>query len=81
MTPIVNGIRGDYGRKLNFVYASLDGQSGKDMARQYGVQGYPIVLLLDSEGNQANIIRGVVARGVLSKAIDDVLEKKQSTAH
>ncbi|MFQ5857797.1 MAG: hypothetical protein ACE5LU_19505 [Anaerolineae bacterium] len=73
MTPIVNGIRSDYRRKLNFVYASMNEQSGKDLARQHEVWGYPIVLLLDSEGNKANIIRGVVPRAVLEKAIDDLL--------
>ena len=73
MTPIVNGIRSDYRRKLNFVYAPLDGQSGKDLARQYGVQGYPIVLLLDNEDNRVNIIRGVVSHVVLERSIDNLL--------
>ena len=73
MTPIVNGLRSDYGRKLNFIYASVDEQSGKDIAKQYGVQGYPIVLLLDSRGNKVNVIRGVVPRTLLEKAIDDLL--------
>ena len=78
MTPIVNGIRSDYRRKLNLVYACLDKQGGKDLARQYEVQGYPIVLLLDSEGNKANIIRGVAPRAVLEKAIDDLLVEEMS---
>lgn len=73
MTPIVNGIRSDYRRKLNFVYASMNEQSGKDLARQHEVWGYPIVLLLDSEDNKVNTIRGVVPRAVLEKAIDDLL--------
>ncbi len=76
MTPIVNGIRKDYRRKLNFVYASVDGQSGQDLARQYGIRGYPIVLFLDSEGNKVNTIQGVVPHVVLEKAIDDLLAKE-----
>ena len=76
MTPVVNGIRSDYRWKLNFVYASLEEQSGQDLARQYGIRGYPIVLFLDSEGNKVNIIRGAVPRVVLEKAIDDLLAKE-----
>ena len=72
MKPIVNGIRSDYRRELNFVYASLDGQRGQDLARQHGGRGYPTVLLLDSEGNRVNIIPGVAPRAVLEKAIDDL---------
>jgi thioredoxin-related protein len=76
MTPIVNGIRGDYRRKLNFVYASLDEKSGKDLARRHGVIGYPVVLLLDGEGNKANTIRGVAPRAVLEQAIDELYAKE-----
>jgi thioredoxin-related protein len=76
MTPIVNGIRSVYWWKLNFVYASLEQQSGQDLARQYGIYGYPIFLFLDSEGNKVNIIRGAVPRVVLEKAIDDLLAEE-----
>jgi len=73
MTPIVNGIRKEYGRELNFVYVCLEEERGRDLARQYGIQGYPVVLLLDSEGNRVNVIRGVVAPVVLENAIGDLL--------
>jgi thioredoxin-related protein len=76
MTPIVNRIRSDYRWKLNLVYASLEEQSGQDLARQYGIRGYPIVLFLDSEGNKVNVIQGVVPHVVLEKAIDDLLAKE-----
>ncbi len=75
MTPIVNGIRGDYKRQLNFVYACLDEQSGREVAAQQQVEGYPLILLLDSKGNKVNVIRGVYPRAVLAKVIDDLLEK------
>lgn len=76
MTPIVNGIRSDYRWKLNLVYASVEQQSGQDLARQYGIYGYPIFLFLDSEGNKVNVIRGAVPRVVLEKAIDDLLAEE-----
>ncbi len=76
MTPIVNGVRSDYGRELGFVYACLEKQSGRDLARQYEVIGYPCILFLDSEGNKVNVMHGVVPRAVLEKAIDDLLAEE-----
>ena len=76
MTPIVNGIRSDYKRQLNFTYASLDEESGQGLAKQHGVEGYPLVLLLDSEGNNVNVIRGVFPRTVLEAAVDDLLAQE-----
>ena len=73
MTPIVNGIKSHYNRELSFVYACLDEKSGQDVARQHGVEGYPVVLLLDSKGKRENIIRGVFPRPVLEGAIDQLL--------
>jgi thioredoxin-related protein len=76
MTPIVNGIKNDRGRQLNFVYACLDEQSGRDIAAQHGVVGYPLILLLDSQGNKVNTIRGVFPRVVIEKAIDELLAEE-----
>ena len=46
MTPIVNGIRNDYRRELDFVYACLDEQSGRDVAAEYGVAPEAMLLTM-----------------------------------
>ncbi len=73
MNPIVDGIRQKYRKQLNVVYVSLDRSDGKKLAKQYGVFGTPTFLLLDSEGNQVNILRGSLPLPVLEQAIEDLI--------
>lgn len=77
MTPVVDEIRQEYGRQLHVVYAEVDQQDGKSLASQHGIIGYPTILLLDSEGERAGLLRGVVPRSSLAKAIDDLLQEQQ----
>ena len=72
MTPIVDGIRDKYGQRLDVVYANVDQQQGKDLAKQYGVIGYPTILLIDSEGERAGLLSGVVPRPTLEQMVDDL---------
>jgi thioredoxin-related protein len=55
------------------VYVSLDRSDGKKLAKQYGVYGTPTFVLLDSEGNQVNILRGSLPLPVLEQAIEDLI--------
>lgn len=73
MNPIVDGIRQKYRKQLNVVYVSLDRPDGKKLAKQYGVYGTPTFVLLDSEGNQVNILRGSLPLPVLEQAIEDLI--------
>jgi thiol-disulfide isomerase/thioredoxin len=73
MTPIVNDIEQKYGKQLDVTYAELEQEEGKQLARQHGVIGFPILLLLDGEGERANLFQGVVPQAVVEGAIDDLL--------
>jgi thioredoxin 1 len=77
MTPVVNEIEQKYGRQVDIVYAEVDQQDGKDLARRYGIIGYPTVLLLDSSGERFGLLRGVVPLASLEKAVDDLLQEGQ----
>lgn len=76
MTPVVEELEGKYGRQLNVVYAEVDQQQGKDLARKHGIIGYPTILLLDSNGEQVGVLRGVVPLPSLEKALDGLLQKE-----
>ena len=73
MNPIVDGIEQQYRRHIDVVYVSVDESEGKELAREYGVIGTPTFLLLDSEGNQVNILRGSLPAPVIEKAIEDLI--------
>lgn len=75
MTPVVNEIEQKYGRQVDIVYAEVEQQEGKDLARRYGIIGYPTVLLLDSSGERAGLLRGVVPLASLEKAVEDLLQE------
>ncbi len=73
MTPIVDGLKDEYGRQIDVDYANVKDQKTKDLARQYGIIGYPAFLFLDSSGERVNLLRGVVPQSILEKTIDDLL--------
>ena len=54
----MDGLRREYRGQLNVVYVDIDRSDGKELARKHGVVGTPTLLLLDSEGNQVNVLRG-----------------------
>jgi thioredoxin-related protein len=73
MEPIVNGIRREYRGKLGVVYADVDTSDGKELARQYGAFGTPTFVLLDSQGEQVQVLRGSFPASLIVQAIEDVL--------
>jgi len=78
MSPIVNEARKHYRGRINFVDANMDQQSGKELAKQYQVIGYPTLLLLDSKGNKVSTLRGVMPLALIEKEFENLLagEKK-----
>ena len=78
MNPIVDEVKSDYGRKVKFEYISMDDKSGKDKATEYGVIGYPNLLILDSAGEEFSLLKGVVPQASIEKALDDVLAKEEN---
>lgn len=70
MTPIVNGVKGHYRWQLDVIYADLDQQAGKDLAQKHNVRAYPVIILLDREGNEVKRLQGVISRAPLEEVID-----------
>lgn len=80
MSPIVDGLKREYRGRLNVVYVSMDRADGKELAKRYGIVGTPTILLLDSEGNQVNVLRGVFPLPTIERAIKDLLAQEAVTA-
>ena len=71
----MDGIRREYRGRLNVVYVSIDRSDGKESAREYGIVGTPTILLLDSEGNQVNVLRGSLPPSLIERAVEDLLAR------
>jgi thioredoxin-related protein len=69
----VDGIKRRYRRRLDVVYGSMDERGGKELAKEYGVVGTPTILLLDSEGNQVNVLRGSFPRSLIEQTVEDLV--------
>ena len=72
----MDGIKQDYGRKINFVYVEMDQSDGKQRARDEGVMGTPTFLLLDSTGERVYILQGVHPRTTIEQHLDALLAKE-----
>jgi len=77
MKPLVDQIRSANRGELKVVYATLEDPVGKELADQHGILGFPVVLLLDAEGERANLLRGVVPQPALEKAVADLISSQQ----
>ena len=73
----MNEARQNYRRRINFVDANLDRPRGKELATEHGTLGYPILLFLDGDGNQVNILRGVLPSSIIEQAIEDLLAREK----
>lgn len=74
MTPLVDEIRDAYDRQLTVVYATIDEPEGKELAHRHGIIGYPTMLLLNSDGEEVGVLRGVVPKTALAKMVDELIE-------
>lgn len=72
----MDGLKRKYRGQLNVVYVGMDRAKGKELAREYGVMGTPTLLLLDSAGNQVNVLRGSLPQPVIEQAIEDLLAQR-----
>lgn len=73
MNPIVNGLKKEYGRKINFVYIEMSTPKGKAEAKKEGVMGTPTFLMLDKNGERMYMLQGVMPREVLKQQLDALL--------
>jgi thioredoxin 1 len=77
MTPLVDEIRDAYGDRLTVVYATIDEPEGKELAHRHGIIGYPTMLLLNSDGEEVGVLRGVVPKAALEKMVDELLDREE----
>jgi thiol-disulfide isomerase/thioredoxin len=77
MTPVIDEIRDTYDRQLEVVYATIDEPEGKELAHRYGIIGYPTMLLLNSDGEEVGVLRGVVPKTALVKMVDELLDQER----
>ena len=77
MKPLVDQIRSAHRGELKVVYATLEDERGKELADQHGILGFPVVLLLDAEGERANLLRGVVPQPTLEQAVTDLIDSQR----
>ncbi len=73
----MDGIKREYRGQLYVVYLDINRTRGKELAKEYGLMGTPTLLLLDSEGNQVNVLRGLLSRSALERAVDDLLAQSR----
>jgi len=78
MNPIVDGVKKDYGQKVNFVYVEMHTPSGKEEARDEGVMGTPTFLLLNSQGERVYMLQGVYPRAILEQHLDELIAREGS---
>lgn len=78
MNPIVNGVKKNYGGRVNFEFVDLSTSDGKDRGREEGVMGTPTFLLLDSSGERVYMIQGVYPQSVLEQNLDELLAREES---
>lgn len=78
MNPIVNGVKDNYGGKVNFEFVDLSTADGKERGRHEGVMGTPTFLLLDSSGERVYMIQGVYPQSVLEQNLDELLAREES---
>jgi thiol-disulfide isomerase/thioredoxin len=73
MNPIVDEVKKDYGRRMNFVFIEMSTSKGKQEARDEGVMGTPTFLILDGNGERVYMLQGVQPRQILEQHLDTVL--------
>ncbi len=69
----MNEVRKNYREQINFVDADLDQPSGKELAREYNIVGYPVLLLLDGDGKRVSTLRGVMPLSTVEKVLDELV--------
>ena len=74
----MDGLKREYRGQLDVVYVSMDRADGKETAAKYGVVGTPTLLLLDSEGDQVNVLRGSLPPPLIEQAVEDLVSQGAS---
>jgi hypothetical protein len=71
MRPIVEGLQGQYGEQVNFVYLNAqDGKQGEEAFSFYGLRGHPSLVFVRTNGEVSWIKPGISTRAALQTAIE-----------
>jgi thiol-disulfide isomerase/thioredoxin len=73
LTPVVDRLQHKYRHRVDFIYVNVSQDEGQRLGREHGVIGTPTLLLLDSEGERMNLIRGSPPESVLEQAVSDLV--------
>lgn len=73
MRPIVNGLEGEYGDRIDFRRHNIITDEGNAWATKYGVRGHPAFLLVDEQGQEQWRTVGVVPEETMEAALTAVL--------
>ena len=76
MNPIVDGLKGSYGRQVSFVHIDITTPHGKEQARQFGAMGTPTFMFFDKNGEQVYMIQGEQPRAVLEQALEAIIARQ-----
>ena len=76
MNPIVDGLKGSYGRQVRFVHVDVATPNGKEQARQFGSMGTPVFMFFDKHGEQVYMIQGEQPRAVLEQALEAIIARQ-----
>jgi thiol-disulfide isomerase/thioredoxin len=77
MNPIVNEVKSEYKRKVNFVSINLSKTSGKAKGREAGVIGTPTFLFYDRDGELNYRLQGVQPRELIERQLDNLIERSE----
>lgn len=77
MRPIVNGLRQEYGDRIEFRVHNIVTEEGEAWATEYALRGHPAFLLLDKQGQEQWRYVGVVPEEVIEDAITDTLSTEE----
>lgn len=70
MGQLVDEIKPQYDKKINFLVVFVDEQKEQPVAEKYNVQFVPITLLFNKDGAEQESLSGYVDKGVLTTKLD-----------
>jgi len=69
----VHRLEAEYWNRVDFVYLDREASANSDVVRQFGINGQPIFVFLDANGNELQRWFGAVAPETLRAAFDSYL--------
>jgi len=74
----VDAVKKEYRGRVNFEYVNMDTEEGKEKAKEFGVVGYPMLLILDSKGERFSLLQGLIPKEAIVSELDAALANERS---